>query len=123
MRLQGRGAIVTGAASGIGRAIAIAFAREGAKVAVADINDAGGEQTVTSIQQQGGQAQFVHTNVSNCSQVESMVDSVSRTFGTTQILVNNAAHMDSRELKAATETTEEHWARTMSVTLKGVFLC
>lgn len=123
MRLQGEVAIVTGAASGIGRAIAIAFAREGAKVAVADINQAGGEETVALIRKQGGDAQFVQTNVSIRSQVESMVNRVSRTFGVTRILVNNAAHMDSRDFKSATETTEEEWDKSMSVTLKGVFLC
>ena len=74
MRLDRKVAVITGAGSGIGRASAIMFAKEGAKVVVADINDAGGEETVTSIKSNGGEAVFIHTDVSKASDVEKLIE-------------------------------------------------
>jgi NAD(P)-dependent dehydrogenase (short-subunit alcohol dehydrogenase family) len=123
MRLGGRVAIVTGGASGIGRAIALVFAKEGAKVTVADINDYGGQETVALIKQQGADSLFCHTDVSRIEQVSKMVEMTVQKFGTINILVNNAAHMDEKDFGTAVDTSEEQWDVTMNVTLKGVFLC
>jgi len=123
VRLRGKVAIVTGAASGIGRAVALRFAQEGAQVMVADIHDEGGHKTVSLIEERGGDLHFIHTDVSSGEQVRQMIDTTTRTFGKIDILVNNAAHMDEREFKAAADTSEEEWDKTMNITLKGVFLC
>lgn len=120
MRLKEKVAMVTGAGSGIGRAIAEVFAREGAKVVVADIADENGRETVRLIEQEGGQALFVHTDVSRPGEVEAMVATTIHTYGRLDILVNDAAHM--RDFYMATETSEEDWDKSLNVTLKGVFL-
>lgn len=123
MRLSGKVAIVTGAASGIGRAIALLFAAEKAKVCVVDINSAGGEETVSLIRQKGGEAIFSHTDVSNLADVGGMLSDTIQAYARVNVLVNNAAHMDERDYKAAVDTSEAQWDRSIKVTLKGVFLC
>jgi NAD(P)-dependent dehydrogenase (short-subunit alcohol dehydrogenase family) len=121
VRLNGKVGIVTGASSGIGRAIALLFARQGAKITVADVNREGGEETVSLLGQYGNQAIFYRTDISNSGQVESMVTATVEQFERLDILVNNAAHM--KDWKPVLETTEEEWDRSIEVSLKGAFLC
>ena len=119
MKLSGRVALITGAGSGIGRATALLFAKEGAAVTVADISDHGGRETVARIEQIGGRGLFVHTDVSLASQVEAAIEATVREFGRLDILHNNAF---STVPRAVLETTEEEWDRTLAVCLKGPFL-
>lgn len=121
MRLKDKVAIVTGAASGIGQAIAQVFAQEGAKVVVADINDKGGRETVDLITGEGGTAVFMRTDVSIAKETQSMAANTMDSFGGIHILVNNAAYL--KDFKPVAETTEEEWDVSLDVTLKGVFLC
>jgi NAD(P)-dependent dehydrogenase (short-subunit alcohol dehydrogenase family) len=121
MRLKSKVAIVTGAASGIGRAIAEVFAQEGARVIVGDINDAGGRETMDLIKGRGGDALFLHCDVSLSADVEKMVAGAMQSFGGLDILVNNAAYL--KDFKTAADTTEGEWDLSIDVTLKGVFLC
>ena len=123
MRLSGKVAIVTGAASGIGRATALLFAEEGARVCVADINEASGKETVSLIKQKGGDGLFCRTDVSSNSDVATMVSNTVKAYDRIDILVNNAAHMDERDFRSAVETSEDQWSRSIDVSLKGVFLC
>ena len=119
--LLDRVALVTGAGSGIGRATALAFAREGAKVAVADITT-GGEETVRMIQDTGGQALFIQADVSRGAEVEAMVQQVVSAYGRIDCAHNNAGTAgDDRSLTH--EYPEEEWDRLMNVNLRGVWLC
>ena len=120
MKLQDRIAVVTGAGSGIGKAIAMAFAAEGAQVVVVDINAAGVEQTTKEIQEKNGQAIFFRADVADPDAVEKLTKSVLESFGRVHILVNNAAIQVS---KTVVETTVEEWNRQMAVNVGGVFLC
>jgi NAD(P)-dependent dehydrogenase (short-subunit alcohol dehydrogenase family) len=119
MRLQGKVAIVTGAASGIGRATALRFAQEGAKVVVADINVAGASACVEAIHQQGGAAMFVQTDVGQDAEVQAMIQAAVVQYGGLDILHNNAYWTLAR---TAQETTLENWQRTLDVTLRAVWL-
>ena len=121
MRLKDRSSIVTGAASGIGRAIALLFAKEGAAVTVADVNESGGQETVRLIRAMGREALFCRVDVSSSREVQSMVEATVRQAGKINILVNDAAHM--KDLATAVESTEEQWDKSIDVTLKGAFLC
>lgn len=122
-RLTGKTAIVTGAASGIGRAIALLFAQEGARVCVADIladPKEGGARTEDEIMAQGGTAMRVHCDISNPDDVDAMVAAVVQAWGSLDILVNNAAHWTTTPL---TETSLEKWREVMAVNSDGYFLC
>ena len=119
MRLANKVALITGAASGIGRATAIRFAQEGAKVVVADINEQGGESCVTQIIASEGQAQFIKTDVSRETEVQRMIDTTVTTYGGLDILHNNAYWADNQ---LAVNTTLDNWQRTLAVTLQAVFL-
>jgi NAD(P)-dependent dehydrogenase (short-subunit alcohol dehydrogenase family) len=119
-RVEGKVAIVTGSASGIGRATARLLAGEGARVIVADIDAEGGRQTVDSITQAGGQAEFVQTDVSQADQVQAMVGRAVERFGRLDVLHNNAYWAPLNT--PIVETTEEQWQRTIDVTLKSVYL-
>lgn len=119
MRLAGKVAIITGAASGIGRATAIRFAQEGAQIVAADINHAGGQATVKQIKNDGGQATFIATDVSQEADLQRMIELAITTYGGLDILHNNAYWT---EAKIALETTLENWQRTLDVTLRSVFL-
>ena len=119
-KLAAKVAIVTGAASGIGRATAELFAREGARVVVADINAGGGTDTVKAITSLGGEALFVQTDISKYGEVEKMVEATMLAYQGLDILVNNAAIL---AFGTILKTKEEDWDRLMAVNLKGVYLC
>jgi NAD(P)-dependent dehydrogenase (short-subunit alcohol dehydrogenase family) len=120
MRLAGKVAIVTGGGSGIGRATAELFAREGAKVVLADYKAGAGVKTVQGINAAGGEAIFVQVDVSDSAQVQRMVQIAVEVYGGIDILFNNAGvHLSGTVL----DTTEEAWNRLMSVNLTGVYLC
>ena len=120
MRLKNKVAIITGAATGIGRATALLFAREGASVVVADINEKNGTQTVQSIQEAGGRAIFVHTDLAIPNEIEALVEETIKTYGHLNILHSNAFW---RVAKPAVEASLEDWQRTIDVTLRAAFLC
>ena len=122
MRLDDKIALVTGAGQGIGQAIAVRFAQEGAKVAVNDINDETGAETVEIIKTAGGEAYHFRADVSRSSEVQAMVSQVVERFGGLHILVNNAAYGQWGS-KKVTDLSEEEWDKTLGVTLKGAFLC
>ena len=121
MRLQNKTALITGAASGIGRETALLFAQEGANVVCVDINDAAGQETVQMIQDNGGQAIYVHADVSNAADCQNMVQAAEDAFGQLHILFNNAGIMHSAD-DDAINTEEDVWDLTMAINVKGVFL-
>jgi NAD(P)-dependent dehydrogenase (short-subunit alcohol dehydrogenase family) len=120
MRLIGKIAIVTGGGSGIGRSTAIRFAKEGAKVTGADIDSAGGEETVSVIRESGGEAIFIITDVKDSNQVKELINTTTSTFGGLHILFNNAGIANS-EVRSV-DLSEEEWDRVIDINLKGVFL-
>ena len=120
-QMDGHVALVTGASSGIGRAAALAFAEQGATVVVADTNDQGGEATASLIRDAGGQAMFVHADVSDAAQVDAMVERAVSTFGRLDHAFNNAGIEGASA--PLTECTRENWDHTLAVNLTGVFLC
>lgn len=119
-RLKGKVALVTGAASGIGRASALEFAREGAKVIVADVVVKDGRGTVELIRKEGGQSEFVKADVSKAAEVEAMVNKTVEIYGRLDCAHNNAGVVEEG---ATIDFTEESFDRTMNVNLKGVWLC
>lgn len=120
MRLEGKTALVTGGATGIGREVCIAFAAEGAKVAVNYIgSDERAQQVVRTIREQGGQAIAVHADVSDEQQVNAMVETIGQAWGGVDILVNNAGVYPR---KAWHEISGEEWDRVLAVNLKACFL-
>jgi len=121
LRFENKVAIVTGASSGIGRASAMAFAREGAKVAVCDVEVKGGEETVRMIKESGGDAIFAKADVSKASEVEAMVNKAVETYGRLDYAHNNAGI--EADMTATAECSEEHWDRIIGINLKGVWLC
>lgn len=121
MRLEGKVALITGAGSGIGRESALLFAREGACVIVADVNDAGGHETVREVEAKGGRAAYVHADVRTAADCQSMVAAAETTFGKLDVLFNNAGIMHAQD-DDAVNTGEEVWDLTLAVNLKGVFL-
>ena len=120
-QFNGKVALVTGGSSGMGRAAALAFAGEGANVVVADIDVTGGEETVRHIQESGGEALFVPTDVSQASAVEALVAATVATYGRLDCAFNNAGI--NIEHGPLTEGTEAVWDRVLSINLKGVMLC
>jgi NAD(P)-dependent dehydrogenase (short-subunit alcohol dehydrogenase family) len=119
--VAGKVALVTGGGSGIGRASALTFAREGAKVVVADVAVEGGEETVRLIQQHGGEAVFVKADVARAAEVEALVARAVQTYGRLDCAHNNAG------IEGAAATTvdyaEDAWERVIAINLKGVWLC
>ncbi|AXG07329.1 short chain dehydrogenase [Haloplanus rubicundus] len=113
-------AVVTGASSGIGRAAAMRFAAEGASVVAADVDAAGGEETVDAIHEAGGEATFVETDVSDRDDVEAMVATAVERYGGLDFAFNNAGiegHNDS-----LVDQSDDDWERVVDINLKGVFL-
>ncbi len=120
-RLDNKIALVTGAGSGIGRATALVFAREGAKVVVSDIVVEGGQETVQQIEAAGGEAIFVKADVSQAADVETLVAKTVETYGRLDCAFNNAGIEGG--VKPTIDCTEEEFDRTIAVNLTGVWLC
>ena len=120
-RVEGKVALVTGAGSGIGRATALAFAREGARVIVADLVVEGGEETVGLIQQAGGEASFVRVNVTRTDEVEALIQKCVEVYGRLDCAHNNAGIEGM--MAPIARYPEDDWDRIIDVNLKGVFLC
>jgi len=120
MRLEGKVALITGAASGIGRESALLFAAEGARVVVVDVLAERADETVSLVAEAGGEASAVVADVSQSADCEGMVRHAEESFGGLHVLFNNAGIMDSRDGDAE-QTDEDIWDRTMAINLKGVF--
>jgi 3-oxoacyl-[acyl-carrier protein] reductase len=116
MRLKDKVAIVTGAGSGIGRAVAVRFAREGARVIVDDVNREGGEATVARIREAGGEARFVAADVSREEDVSRLVSTAVESYGGLHILVNNA-------ICAGKPILDNEWEPIVAVGFHGLWLC
>jgi NAD(P)-dependent dehydrogenase (short-subunit alcohol dehydrogenase family) len=119
MDIAGRVALVTGAGSGIGRAIAVRLAREGAAVVVADVDDGPGHETVGQIEAESGGAAYVHVDVARDADVRAMVDFAVTTFGGLEIAVNNAGIVVD---PAFPDTEPDAWMRVLDVNLRGSML-
>ena len=118
--LQGKVALVTGGSSGIGKATAIAFAREGASVIVASRRIKESQETVETIKESGGEGIFVKTDVSQATAVEGMVDKAVEAYGSLDCAFNNAGIAKGAPIH---EFPEEDWDQVMDINLKGVWLC
>jgi NAD(P)-dependent dehydrogenase (short-subunit alcohol dehydrogenase family) len=120
--VEGKVALVTGGASGIGRATALTFAREGAKLVIADMNEEGGQQTVHMITEQGGEAIFVSTDVSKAVEVQALISKAVETYGKLDCAHNNAG-IAGRVGALTAEYPEDTWQQVIAVNLTGVWLC
>jgi NAD(P)-dependent dehydrogenase (short-subunit alcohol dehydrogenase family) len=119
--LQNKIALVTGGALGIGRVCAFTFAREGARVVVADIDSEGGTKTAQTISKNGGQAFFVRTDVCKADQVKALIDRIVDIHGRLDCAHNNAGIEGN--MAATADCTEANWDRVIDINLKGVWLC
>jgi NAD(P)-dependent dehydrogenase (short-subunit alcohol dehydrogenase family) len=120
MRLKDRVAVITGAGAGIGRASALEFTREGARVVVADINLAGAQESAKQIAALGGQGLAVRTDVADPDSVKHLVETTLKTYGQVHVLFNDAAIQVNKTVE---DITVEEWNRQMAVNLGGIFLC
>jgi 3-oxoacyl-[acyl-carrier protein] reductase len=120
MKLANKVALITGAGSGFGRASAILFAKEGAKISVVDLDEKTGQETVTLLKQKGGQAIFIRADVSKASDAEKMVNKTLESYGRIDILFNNAGIPMS--FTPVETIPEELWDKIQDVNVKGIFL-
>jgi NAD(P)-dependent dehydrogenase (short-subunit alcohol dehydrogenase family) len=125
--VEGKVALVTGGASGIGRATALTFAREGAKLVIADMNEDGGQQTVHMITENGGEATFIQVDVTSASAVEAMISKTVETYGRLDCAHNNAG-ISGRGIAGThpaltADYPDERWQQVIAVNLTGVWLC
>jgi NAD(P)-dependent dehydrogenase (short-subunit alcohol dehydrogenase family) len=121
MRLKDKVAIITGAAQGIGAAFAVGYAKEGAKVVIADIND--GQDAVAAVENAGSEAISVKTDVSKQASCDAMAKAAVDRFGGIDILINNAGIFGDLVMKSSMELAEEEWDRVMAVNVGGPFRC
>ena len=123
--LEGKVGLVTGAGSGIGRATSLEMARNGARLAVADVNEDGGRETVDLVEKAGGEAIFVRADVTSSADVQAMIRTTVESFGRLDCAVNNAGIGGSTGGRryATHEYPDELWERIIAVNLKGVFTC
>jgi len=119
--LSNKVALVTGGSTGIGRASALAFAREGAQVIIADINVDEGHNTVESIKSSGGDASFLEADISNTLAAEALIDKIAADYGRLDCALNNAGVVGEQGFTA--DCSEENWDRVIGVNLKGTWLC
>jgi len=126
MKLRDRVAIITGAGSGIGRATALLFAKEGARIVVADLDPKKGEETVNAIRKDGGQSLLIETDVTRSSSIETAVSKTISHFGRVDILHNSAGVdifvINPKADGTAVGTLEEDWDKLLAINLKGTFL-
>ena len=120
MKLKNKVAIITGGGSGIGKATAILFAKEGCKVVIADVNPKPGEEVERMIRNGGEEAFFIKTDVTNSSEVKRLMDKTIKKYSKLDILFNNAG---TYFMKNFEEITEDDWDKTLDINLKGAFLC
>ena len=120
-RFQGKVVLVTGAASGIGRAAALAFAREEAKVVVSDIVAEGGNETVRMIKEASGEASFIHADVSRAQDVQTLIQKIVETYGRLDCAFNNAGI--EAPMGSLIDCSEEDFDRNIRINLKGTWLC
>ncbi len=121
MRLTDKVSIITGGGSGMGRVAAQMFAAEGAKVVVAEFNEAAGHETVRLVREAGGEATFIKTNVADEASAKGMVDHAVATYGRIDVLYNNAGIMPEED-HSVIDTSVEAWDAVMAVNVRGVFL-
>jgi NAD(P)-dependent dehydrogenase (short-subunit alcohol dehydrogenase family) len=120
-RFERHSIVVTGAGSGIGRAATLAFAAEGGRLIVADVNPSAGESTVQMVRERGGQAEFIRTDVSCAKDCDAMVERALSVYGRLDVAFNNAG-INIQPAPIA-DISEADWARIVAVNLTGVFLC
>lgn len=121
MAFEGKVALVTGAATGLGHAAALIFAQKGARVAIVDVNEGGAERTAQEIKESGHTAIAIHADIADESQVRGMVKATVEAFGRLDIAVNNAA--TGGHPAPLAEHTAEDWLRTIGINLSGTFYC
>lgn len=119
MRLREKVALITGSASGMGKASAILFAKEGAKVSVVDIDDKGGQDTVNTINANGGKALYIHTDLAKKDDVKSAIEKTIKAFGKLDILFNNAGIAMS--FTPIEKVSDELWDRIFTINMKTIF--
>ncbi|PGM49006.1 glucose 1-dehydrogenase [Bacillus sp. AFS053548] len=120
MRLKDKVAVITGGGSGIGRATAIRFAKEGAKIVIADINEVTGEESLVIIKEQNEEAIFIKTNVAESKSIQNLMNRAVEHFGRIDILFNNAG-IGNSEVRSV-DLAEEEWDQVIDINLKSVFL-